>query len=135
MNIAIVEVDLDNIGRPRGDGSPGSALYRVPLKLNMTPPPGWDRLFVQTWDRPPSFTTMHRPGIASVYADRIVLDGTTIEEVRDVHLSTLKLCVAEANRKYEEAVAREQLEEQRRETREREHDAHVRDVARGIKFD
>ena len=36
---------------------------------------------------------MHRPGIASVEGDEILLNGTTIEEVRDYHRKTLNLCI------------------------------------------
>ncbi len=36
---------------------------------------------------------MHRPGIASVVDDEILLNGTTIEEVREYHRETLKLCI------------------------------------------
>ncbi len=40
---------------------------------------------------------MHRPGIASVQGDRIVLDGTTIDELERYHLKTLKLVVRQLN--------------------------------------
>lgn len=32
---------------------------------------------------------MHRPGIARVAGDRIIVDGTTIEEVEKYHRETL----------------------------------------------
>jgi hypothetical protein len=52
----------------------------LPLTSEGTPPP-WSELFLQAWDRPLAYTTMHRPGIASVTGDKVILDGTTIEEV------------------------------------------------------
>jgi len=41
---------------------------------------------------------MHRPGIARVIGNAIVLDGTTLEEVEKYHRDTLRLCVNEANK-------------------------------------
>lgn len=49
--------------------------------------------FIKTWNQPPQFTTMHRPGIARVSGDRVILDGTTIEEVEKYHRDTLKLSI------------------------------------------
>lgn len=81
----IVGVDRGGISQPRDDGTRGSALYSVPLLLSRVPDAEWAVLFVRNWDRPPSFTTMHRPGIARVVGDRVVLDGTTVEEVAQYH--------------------------------------------------
>jgi hypothetical protein len=49
---------------------------------------------------------MHRPGIAEVSGDRIILDGTTIDEAKHYHRNTLVLCVEETNRKEAEYRAR-----------------------------
>ncbi len=57
---------------------------------------------------------MHRPGIASVSGDEILLDGTTIEEVRDYHREVLLLCVDVANKKEEEIIAAEQRKKRER---------------------
>jgi len=46
-------------------------------------PAGYEKLLEQLkapGDNPPQFSTMHRPGIAKVTGNRIVLDGTTVEE-------------------------------------------------------
>jgi hypothetical protein len=40
---------------------------------------------------------MHRPGIASVAGDKVILDGTTIEEVGKYHAETLRLVVDKVN--------------------------------------
>ena len=45
---------------------------------------------------------MHRPGIARVSGDRVILDGTTIEEVQNVHRETLVLVVDRVNELIEE---------------------------------
>jgi hypothetical protein len=80
----------------------GSALYSVPFAFSRRPPGGWTDLFLQSWDYPQTFTTRHRPGIASVRGATITLTGTTIEEVEEVHRNTLQSAVAEANRRYRE---------------------------------
>jgi len=88
--VRIIEIVASEVGTPRNDGTPGCALYRVPIRLSRRPSAAWSRLFVQVWDHPPSFTTMHRPGIACVVGDRIILDGTTVEEIEKYHRDTLK---------------------------------------------
>lgn len=96
--IKIIGIDENGVTVPRNDGTPGSALYDVPLKLNRMPSAVWADILVRTWDRPPNWSTMHRPGIASVAGARIWLRGTTIEEIEKHHLATLKLCVGVANK-------------------------------------
>jgi hypothetical protein len=95
--IRLVEVDLARVTEPRNDGTPGSALYQVPIRLSRTPSWTWENAFLKAWQFPRQFTSMHRPGIARIDGDCIVLDGTTIEEVRDTHRATLVLCVEDAN--------------------------------------
>ena len=84
--IRILGVIAAEVGVPRNDGTAGSGLYKVPFQLSRKPLELWANLFVDAWDRPSKFTSMHRPGIARVEGDRIVLDGTTIEEVEKYHL-------------------------------------------------
>jgi hypothetical protein len=77
---------------------------------------------------------MHRPGIARVIGDRIVLDGTTIDEVERYHSATLQLAVDEANR-----LERENEKKSKRliaaDLRKREQQLrHVAEVARRLKF-
>jgi hypothetical protein len=102
-----VGVDRDGITAPRNDGTPGSALYSVPLRLSAVPDRAWAELFMRNWDRPPSFSSMHRPGIARVVGDRVVLDGTTVEEVAQYHQRTLKLAVDATNAQYAQHLRRE----------------------------
>ena len=56
------------IGKPRGDGSRGSALYAVPFTAISHPDSSWASHLERTWDGPPSWTNIHRPGIARVRA-------------------------------------------------------------------
>lgn len=132
--IRIVGIITDEVGEPRNDGTPGCALYRVPFRLSRRPSTLWADLFVRTWDSPPRWSTMHRPGIARVSGDKIILDGTTIEEVRDVHRETLVLCVDVANKMEREYLRREQEKRQREERRREEHMKNVADIANEIKF-
>lgn len=135
MDIKIIGIDVDNVGKPRNDGTRGSALYRVPLKLSTRPSATWAELFPQVWDRPPEWTMQHRPGIGRVSGDTIVLDGTTVEEVRDVHLKTLKLVVAEVNRRAAEVEAKRQADRERKAAQDQAHEQSVREVAKDIRFE
>lgn len=126
--IQLVGIDEAAVTSPRNDGTKGSALYTVPFILSRQPDSTWAQLMVNNWDRPPSFTTMHRPGNGRVQGDRFVLTGTTIEEVERYHLETLQLALQETNRQYEEIAARSRAEQARQEASEAEHAANVTDV-------
>ena len=78
---------------------------------------------------------MHRPGIASVSIDKVILDGTTMGEVLDTHRDTLVLALGVANREVEvwERQKFEREQEQLRQKQERERQ--MRDAAEQIKFD
>ena len=132
--IKITGIILDKVTRPRMDGTRGSALYRVPFRLSERPTSEWKQLFLRAWDLPPRFSTMHRPGIASVVGDTIVLDGTTIDEVADYHRDTLVLCVEQANQEYRKLCERREADERRRREQEERHQSHLADVAQRIRF-
>jgi hypothetical protein len=133
--ISIVGVIEDQVGHPSNDGTPGSALYDVPFRLSRIPPDEWARLFVQNWDRPSRFTSMHRPGIAEVIGDTVILDGTTLDEVERYHRDTLKLALSETNKVYSEYLAREQQRQYTEKERRAEHERAVREAAKKIRFD
>lgn len=78
---------------------------------------------------------MHRPGIASIQGDRIILDGTTIEELERYHLTTLKLVVAHLN---ERTSQHQEAERARLEAKDRaaiEHERVVQETAERLRFD
>lgn len=77
---------------------------------------------------------MHRPGIASVIGNRIILDGTTIDEVKEFHRDTLKLCVNEANKRELRYIALKQQERERKAQQKAEHMNHVSSVIDEIEF-
>lgn len=130
----LVGVVVDDVTEPRNDGSAGSALYKVPIRLNRSPDAIERELLVAGWDRPPSWTTMHRPGILRVSDDRLVLDGTTIEEVERYHARTLSLVVEQTNRAAADRRARAQEEVDLGAAATQDHRADVAEVAKRIKF-
>ena len=132
--ISIEGIITDEVTLPSNDGTRGSALYKVPFRLSQNPSSEWKQLFISAWNSPPSFTTMHRPGIASVVGDKIILDGTTIEEVRDYHRDTLLLCVKEANERDEKLRAARVAREQASQTAEENHFKNVQSIAANITF-
>ena len=134
-DIKIIGVIAQEVSQPRNDGTQGSGLYSVPFHLSRATDSTWGELFVRNWDRPPQWTSMHRPGIASVYGAKVVLNGTTMEEVERYHRDTLKLVVDETNREWREAKGHAHTVEELRRAQEDEHRQHVQDVSGRIRFD
>lgn len=133
--IRILGVVVDEVSTPRMDGTRGSALYRVPFQLSRRPSAEWAQVFVHAWNHPTSFTTMHRPGIASVSSDKVILDGTTVGEVLETHRETLLLALGVANREVE-VWERQKFEREQEQLRQKqEHKRQVRDAAEQIKVD
>ena len=132
--IVITGVIVDEIGEPRNDGTPGSALYRVPFRLSRRPPREWGELFIVAWDHPPRYSTMHRPGTASIAGDTVSLNRTTIEEVEKYHRKTLILAAQIANQKYQALLEERRTQEQIREAQAAEHKRHIEDVGKRISF-
>ena len=78
---------------------------------------------------------MHRPGILSVQGDRLILDGTTIEEIASTHRETLRLVLGQVNQdvaKAEEDQRQQRLQEQKRKD---EHRRNVEEAAKRLRFD
>ena len=105
------------------------------FRLSRQPSSLWSDIFVHTWNRPPSFTSMHRPGIASVISSKIILDGTTIEEVQRYHKKTLILCVKEANEKEARILAHQRQKEEQQRQRTERHKKVVKGIADDLDFD
>ena len=68
------------------------------------------------------------------YGDKIILDGTTIEEVRDYHRETLVLCVDIANKKEQEILEQERIRKENEEMRKNQHYNNVNSIADEIIF-
>ncbi|WP_241957681.1 hypothetical protein [Staphylococcus devriesei] len=47
---------------------------------------------------------MHRFGKVKVIEDKIILDGTTIEEVKNYHRDVLIMCVEDTNKEYKKFI-------------------------------
>jgi hypothetical protein len=135
LPVKIIGIIVDQVGIPRADGSVGSALYSVPFRLSHRPSPGWTRLFPDVWNHPPRYTLMHRPGIAEVVGDTIVLDGTTVEEVERYHRDTLKQVVSEVNKRIKEYEDNRRRQRELKEGRLTEHKKKVEDAAKRVKFE
>ena len=133
--ITIVGILTDEVSEPRNDGSRGSGLYSIPFKLNRIPLPGWAKLFVHTWDNPPEYTSGHRPGIAQVYGDRLLLTRTTIEEVQRTHRKTLKVVIDKVNNEIAQFVGKRVAAEQSKAEQDHQHRTNVRRIAEDLKFD
>ena len=133
-DIKIIGIISNEVTLPRNDGTRGSALYRIPFRLSSKPTRIWSKLFLRNWDSPPSFTSMHRPGIARVDSDKIILNGTTIEEVKQYHRDTLILCVEKTNEEEKQIRKREeQIKTKKQEEREN-HYRNIDDISKDIKF-
>lgn len=132
--IQITGIIVDEIGEPANDGSRGSALYAVPFRLSRKPTHEWGDAFKRNWDHPPSFTTMHRPGIARVEGDRIILTRTTVEEVQSTHRTTLKLAIDETNKQIAEVVRKRAADEQAKKQQQEAERDRIRKLAEGVQF-
>lgn len=134
-DIKITRVIVEDITEPRKDGTHGSALYSIPFALSRTPPPEWRKLFIENWNHPPRFTTMHRPGIAKIYGAAVTLDGTSIEEVERYHRDTLQLVVVETNKQYRDWRRVEDGRKAREEAGREQRRKNLEDASKRIKFD
>ena len=132
--IKILGIITDQVTVPTMDGTRGSALYKIPFRLSKKPSSLWSEIFLNAWQMPPQFTSMHRPGIASVNGDQIILDGTTIEEVRKYHRDTLVLCVDIANKQEAKLLEEEKKRIEQEEEFKKNHYSKIKDEAENIKF-
>ena len=133
--IKIIGVVEEEVTSPRNDGTRGSALYSVPFRLSRRPSNYWAERFVENWNHPPQFTTVHRPGIARVHDDRIILDGTTMDEVERYHARTLKLALEKTNEEATAEEERERLLAEQQRKREQDHRNSVGELSKRLKFD
>lgn len=133
--IKITGIVTEGITKPRMDGTEGSALYAIPFQLSRRPSSDWAKVFIETWNHPPRWTTMHRPGIARVSGDRVILDGTTIEEVEKYHRETLLVVLDRVNQLMAEYEERKRREAEMTLQRKQQHESTVSDVVKRVKFD
>lgn len=115
--IKILGIKQEEVTVPKMDGTRGSALYSIPFLLNQTPSSEWSEIFIYKWNNPRVWSTMHRFGKARVVDDKIILDGTTIEEVKNYHRDTLIMCVEDANTDYKKMIVKKLEEQKKKRTR------------------
>lgn len=133
--IRIIGVVREGIGEPLNDGSAGSALYRVPLRLSRTPSDLWVQVFEQEWGS--QLYTMLRD--AYVEGDTIVFPATTMDEIERHHLAQLRSVIDRVNQRTDEvrqqqnAAARRQAE--LRAQQKREHEQSIERVMERLSFD
>lgn len=132
--IRLIGIDRDGIGVPRNDGSSGSGLYAVPLLLSRAPGIAWRAAFDSRWNRG-FFSSMHRPGIAHVSNDRLILNGTTVDEVAKHHLTTLKEAIAAANEDMAKAKRSADEESARQDKFRQKHESDVDATISNMSFD
>jgi hypothetical protein len=132
--IKIKGILIDEVTQPLNDGTRGSGLYKIPFELNKRPSYEWIELFINSWNRPSSFTTMHRPGIAHVYGNKIILEGTTIDEVEKYHKDTLKLAVGKANKTLIDLKESQKQIVGREKQKSEEHKNKLGDISNRINF-
>ena len=132
--IKILGIKQEEVTVPKMDGTRGSALYSVPFLLNQTPNHEWSEIFIYKWDNPRVWSTMHRFGKARVVGDKIILDGTTIEEVKNYHRDTLIMCVEDANAEYKRMIEKKLEEQKKRKTRVNEFEEALKRNIDDIKF-
>lgn len=127
-------VITEQFGAPRNDGSPDSARYEVPIKLNRAPDDIEKQLIKETWEHLPQITGIDLHGTLDIVGDTLVVRQTTIVEVKEVHTTTLPLIVNRVNT---------QVAQQRQDTADAEiakqeelerHRQHVNEVASRIEF-
>lgn len=134
-NIKILGILVDEVTSPIIDGSRGSALYTIPFELSEFPANEWIDYFIEAWNHPSSFTTMHRPGIASITGNKIILKGTTIDEVDQYHKVTLKSAVTQANKNYLAYFKKQTVDVELKKRKEEEHSHHIKEISKKISFD
>lgn len=132
--LEILGIADQEVGTPRNDGTPGCGLYRVPVRLSAHAPREWAEIFVHAFDHPSAYTSMHRPGICRVTGDRIILDGTTIDEIDRYHKATLKLALEVANRDYQAWQARTEADALRSQRARDEERAEIQRKAKRVVF-
>ncbi|MBC1473283.1 hypothetical protein HB852_01450 [Listeria grandensis] len=134
IDLKIMNIVAEKITLPKMDGSAGSALYKIPFRLNASPPSRWARYLIHFWDNPTRYTTMHRPGIASVRADCIWLEGTTLEEVKKYHKITLEQAIVRANNAYNDEIKKDEQRRILKEQKERDLINNINNELKDINF-
>ena len=131
QRIRIVRIATADVTSPRRDGTRGSDLYDVPLILSERPTIAWRRLFLHNWKS--VVYNMYRK--VAISHDRLIVIGTTMQEVKRYHADRLRSAVDTTNEQYKEFLEAQQRKERQDRAREEAHRQHIEDVAKNIRFD
>ena len=77
---------------------------------------------------------MHRPGIAKVVGNHIILDGTTADEVAQYHHKTLELAIEKTNEQYLQVEARQRHEAEVKQKQEEKYNEGLKNSLKLLKF-
>lgn len=130
--IKVLGVIVNEVSEPQSAGR-GRMVYDVPLQLSRRVPREWAQHFLSAWHSGPKISAEHRPVVVNVGADRIVLEGTNIDEVEQL-LELIKFAISEANRRSDEEAVELQEDEIIVQQKRKEHLRHVAEVAKRLRF-
>ena len=71
----------------------------------------------------------------AILGDRLILEGTTVDEIEKYHQDTLKLVLETVNRDIAELEAKLRREQEKRDEQLRQHRQTVEEAAKRIRFD
>lgn len=133
--IRILGIVREGVGEPTNDGTRGSALYRVPLRLSRRPSDLWTQIFEHEWNNQ-LYSMLRR---AHSQGNTIVFPGTTMDEMEQHHVQQLQRVMervnAETGRIEREARVRAQREAEERAAIRRAHGETIDRIAERLKFD
>lgn len=95
--VRIIGLSTDELRGASAEGADGSTPIMLAVRLSKAPSTNWAALFADAWDHLRDAPRGHRPGMARVEGDRIVLTGMTPRELRDVHRASLDAIVNQVN--------------------------------------
>ncbi len=125
--IEVLEIVEEEITTPRTLMSDQTDTYSIPFRVSSVPPLKWVSLFEKLWNNPPAFIQDHRPEIARLVGDKVILDDTNIDEIESVHFGTLQMIIDETNRQYAEWLAEMEMYSKAQEV-EMQFRGHIADV-------
>lgn len=131
--LRMLNVITDDVGKP-GDLGSGTDRYRVPIRLSRRATEHEADLITKSWNDLAVAASGDGTSPVSVTGDILLLERTTIEELRDAHAATLRQILQDTDRAVADLRARI---EQRRITAEQQaqdHRRHVAEVAASITF-